>query len=104
MTSSVKIQNPKTPLSQKSAVNDSDLLNTALATEKNMSNSYAIAMNEASNGKIYSLLFDIMKETSQQHRKLFDLQFQHGWCSLTPVAPAEVTALYQEYHEYKQQL
>jgi spore coat protein CotF len=104
MTSSVKIQNPKTPLSQKSAVNDSDLLNSALATEKNMCNSYAIAMIEASNGKLNALLFDMMKETSQQHRKLFDLQFQHGWCSLTPVGPAEVTALYQEYNEYRQQL
>ncbi len=104
MTSSKKIQNPKTQLSKKSAVNDSDLLSAALATEKNMCNSYAIAMPEASNAKFYSLLFDMMKETSQQHRKLYDLQFQHGWCSLTPAEPSEVAALHQEYTEYKQQL
>ncbi|MEK4404451.1 spore coat protein [Sporosarcina sp. FSL K6-6792] len=104
MTSTKKIQNPKTQLSKKSAVNDSDLLSSALATEKNMCNSYAIAMPEASNSKFYSSLFDMMKETSQQHRKLYDLQFQHGWCSLTPAQSSEVAALYQEYIEYKQQL
>lgn len=104
MTTFEKISNPKSPLSKKSAVNDADLLNTAIATEKNMCNSYIIAMNEASNGKFYSLLFDMMKETSQQHRKMFDLQFQHGWCSLTPAPTAEITALNQEYTEYRQQL
>jgi len=104
MTTSKKIKNPKTQLSKKSATSDSDLLSSALATEKNMCNAYAIAMPEASNSKFYSLLFDMMKETSQQHRKLFDLQFQHGWCSLTPADPNEVKALYQEYVEYKQQL
>lgn len=104
MTSSKKIQNPKTQPSKKNAFNDSDLLSAAIATEKNICNYYAIALPEMSNAKIYSLLFDIMKATSQQHRKLYDLQFQHGWCSLIPAEPNEVTALYQEYSEYKAQL
>ncbi len=104
MTSTQKIENPKTPLSQKSTINDFDILSAALATEKNLCISYALAMNEASHNKFNSLLFDLFKETSQQHRKLFDLQFQHGWRSFTPAAPEEIAALKKEFTEYRQQL
>lgn len=104
MTSTKKIENPKTPLSKKSTVNDSDILSAALATEKNLCISYVMAMNEASHSKFNSLLSEMFKDTSQQHRKLFDLQFQHGWRSLTPAPPEEIATLKQEFTEYRQQL
>lgn len=104
MTSSKKIENPKTPLSKKSTINDYDILSAALATEKNLCISYTTAMNEASHSKLNALLSDMFKDTSQQHRKLIDLQFQHGWRSLTPAAPEEIAALKEEFNEYKQQL
>ncbi len=104
MTTSKKIENPKTVTSQKSAVSDADLLSTAIATERNLDSSYTYAMHEASHRKFYSLLFDMLKETSQQHRKLVELQFQHGWSSLTPASSEEVEALKQEFTDYRQQL
>ena len=104
MISSQKIENPKTKLSEKSTINDEDLLSTLLQTEKNLCNSYATAMHNASNEKLYLLLFGMLNDTSQQHRKLFDLQFQHGWCSLTPAATTDIKAIEQEYNEYRQQL
>lgn len=104
MTFFNKIKNPKTQVSTKSNVNDSDLLNAALATEKNMCNLYAKAMQEASHDNFYLLLFDMFKEVSREHRKLVDLQFQHGWLSLTQAPTAEVVALEQEFNNAKQQL
>ena len=104
MTSSKKIENPKTPHSQKSGSNDYDLLCTALATEKNLDNSYAAALHEVGHKMFYSLLFDLLKDTSLQHRKLLDLQFQHGWISIIPAAPEEIEVLKQEFTDYRQQL
>ena len=104
MTYSQKIENPKTKLSGKSAINDEDLLSTVLSTEKNLAHTYEMAIHNASHEALHSLLFDMLKVTSNQHRKLLDLQFQHGWCSLTPANPSEIKALEQEYSEYRQQL
>ncbi len=104
MTFSNKIENPKTPISGKSGYNDIEILRAALSTEKNLGNTYTIAMHEASHEKLYTLIFDMLKETSQQHRKLLNLQFQHGWLSLTPTPTEEVTTLEHEFNDAKQQL
>ena len=66
------------------------MLSTALATEKNMCNSYAIAMPEASNAKFYSLLFDDDEKNISATSEIVILQFQHGWCSITPAEPSEI--------------
>ncbi|HJF31254.1 MAG TPA: spore coat protein [Sporosarcina psychrophila] len=104
MTSSKKSENQKTPHSQKTGVNDYDLLSAALATEKNLTNSYVTTLQEVSQKMFYSLLLDMLKETTQQHRKLLDLQFQHGWSPFSPAAPEEIAALKQEFSDYRQQL
>ena len=99
-----KIENPQTPPPEKSKFNDNEILRAALATERNLFNSYTTAMLGASHEKLYKLIFDMLKETSQQHRKLVDLQFQHGWLSLTPAPTAEVKTLEKEFSDAKQQL
>jgi len=104
VTTSKKIENPKRKHSQKSGVNDHDLLSAALATEKSLDIIYVTAMHEVGQNMFYSLCFDLLKETSLLHRKLLDLQFQHGWSSLVPAAPEEVEALKTEFTDYRQQL
>lgn len=104
MTFSNKIENPQTPPPEKSAFNDNEILRAALATERNLCTNYTTAMLGASNEKLNKLLFDMLKDTSQQHRKLVDLQFQHGWLSLTPAPTEEVKALEQEFTAAGQQL
>ena len=104
MTFSNKIENPQTSTPEKANFNDNEILRAALSTEKGLCNTYTTAMLGASNEKLYKLIFDMLKETSQQHRKLVDLQFQHGWLSLTPAPTAEVKALEQEFTDAKQQL
>lgn len=103
MTFSNKIKNPQTPPPEKSKFDDNEILRAALATERNLCDSYTTAMLGASHEKLYKLIFDMLKETSQQHRKLIDLQFQHGWLSLTPAPTEEVKALELEFTEAGQQ-
>ena len=104
MTFSKKVENPQTPPTEKSKFNDQEILRAALATERNLCNTYTTAMLGASHEKLNTLIFDMLKKTSQQHRKLLDLQFQHGWLSLTPAPMEEVKALEQEFTAAGQQI
>lgn len=104
MISSEKIENPRTELSNKGKATDEDTLDTMLSNERNLCASYTTAMQSTSNEDFHSLLFDMLKDTSQQYRKLFDLQFQHGWNSFTPVALKEIKAVEQKFNELKQKL
>lgn len=104
MTSSHKIENPRTSLSETSTFNDLDILCAALSTEKYLCNSYMTAMHDASHEKYYTLIFDMLKDTSKQQRKLFDLQFQHGWHSFTQASTTEITELVQHFNHNRQQL
>ena len=48
MTQQQKIQNPEMQIQKTPQMNDRDFINDQLATEKYMTNSYNIALNEAS--------------------------------------------------------
>ncbi|WP_203247050.1 spore coat protein [Sporosarcina beigongshangi] len=105
MNSSNKIENPQTsPPAKNSKLDDQEILRAALVIEKNLCNTYTMAMLSASHEKLYKLIFDLFNKTSQQHQKLVDLQFQHGWVSLTPAPAAEVKALEQEFTAAGQQI
>ncbi len=104
MTSSKRIENPKTELSKKSAITDYDIMNMARTTEKSLCNAYVAAMEDVGHDSLFTLYSDLLKDTSQQQRKLFDLQFQHGWYSFTQADEQAVKTLEQEFTEYKQQL
>ncbi|WP_318616339.1 spore coat protein [Sporosarcina sp. YIM B06819] len=104
MTFSNKIENPQTPPPEKQTFNDNEILRAAIATERNFCNSYTTAMLGASHEKLYKLIFEMLKDAAQQHRKLVDLQFQHGWLSLTPAPSEEVKALEKEFRDAEKQL
>ncbi len=97
MTFIKKIENPQTPPPEKSKFSDQEILRAALMTESNLCNTYTIAMLGASHEKLNKLIFEMLKNTSQQHRKLLDLRFQHGWLALMPASTEEINALEQEF-------
>ena len=74
IVSNQETQVPKTP-----EMNDADYLNDFLMTEKAIDNNYAIAMNEASNNKLYEQIGMLCKDTKDLTRELFNLQFKKGW-------------------------
>lgn len=86
-----KVQNPKTEVPATKEMNDSDMLNDLLETEKNMTNNYSIALNEASNEWLYDELIKLFKDTQDLQREMFELSFKKGWYVLEHAEEQKVT-------------
>lgn len=98
------IQNPETPFPETGQLNDRDILNDALSTEKHLCNSYLTAMTEASHDAFYQLIFSQMRDTSKQQRSFFDLLFSHGWYVLTPTPSKDLQQAVKQFQGYKKQI
>lgn len=98
------MQNPETPYAETSQLNDRDMLNDALSTEKYLCHSYGTAMHEASHDALYQLIFSQMRATSTQQRNFYELLFTHGWYTLAPADANEIQQVVQQFEGYKQQL
>ena len=66
-------------------MNDRDYLNSILEIEKNMSNNYSIALNEASNDYFYEDYFSMLEDSKDMARELYNLMFKNGWYSLEEI-------------------
>lgn len=77
-----KICNIKVEVPSGIEMNDKDYLNSVLELEKNMSNNYSIALNEASNDDLYEDYFSLFEDTKDMARDLYNLSFKNGWYTL----------------------
>jgi spore coat protein CotF len=77
-----KVENPKVELPTSTEMNDRDYLNQILEIEKNMGVNLAIALNEASNKRLYNDIFSIFKDVKEAQRDLYNLMFEKGWYCL----------------------
>jgi spore coat protein CotF len=91
-----KIENPKTPVQEGINYNCCDFVNIAMTIEKNMSNNYSIAIDEASNTNLYNEYFDMFEKIKDNARNLYDFSFKNGWYSLTLEDVNEVRTKLQE--------
>lgn len=66
-------------------MNDRDYLNVVLELEKNMSNNYSIALNEASNDYLYEDYFSMLEDSKDIARELYNLMFKNGWYCLEEI-------------------
>lgn len=96
-----KIQNQKTELPETTALNDSDYLNQVLECTKNMSVNLAIALNEASNQKLYDEFYQIFNDLKKAQRDLYNMAFKNGWYSLEK---AEAIKIDEKVNELNQKL
>ncbi len=92
-----KVQNPKTEIPSNHQINDKDILNDILSSEKNMSNNYSVALNEMSNEPLYHDILTVFLETKTAQRRLFNLLFKHGWYTLERADVNKINEKYQEY-------
>ena len=60
-------------------MNDRDYLTAVLELEKNMSNNYSIAMNEASNEYLYEDYFDMFTTVKDMARDIYQYMYSEGW-------------------------
>lgn len=96
-----KIENEKTQVPSTKDVNDMDLLNDILQSEKDISNNYNLAVGEMSNKSLFKKILELYKESKETAREAFDLAFQNGWYSLEK---AEETKIQQAYDEANSQI
>lgn len=99
-----KVENPQTEVPKTEQMNDRDYMNDILETEKNMSVNMTIALNEASNEKLYNELFDIFKDIKQSQRTLYECMFKNGWYSLEKAEEQKITQTHNKLEQKYQEL
>ncbi|WP_062354480.1 spore coat protein [Bacillus kwashiorkori] len=98
-----KIQNPTTQLHKSPEMNDRDFINDMLATEKYMTASYSVALNEASHQPLYEDILNIFTETQNCQRELFNLMFKKGWYGFDAAEQQKLQQSYQQFQGYSNQ-
>jgi spore coat protein CotF len=100
------IKNPKPPGEPQvkgPQMNDRDYLNDLLATEKYLTDGFNVAVREASHDQLYQDWLQILQETHQASRDIFNLMFQKGWYKLEAEQQQKLDQAYQQFSGYSSQ-
>ncbi|TKC19208.1 spore coat protein [Robertmurraya kyonggiensis] len=101
-----QIANPSTgqlPKVKTPEMNDRDFINDGLATCKYLTDSLNIAVREASHEQLYKDLLQMLEETHDSARHLFDVMFQNGWYKLEAAEQQKIDQAYQQFSNYSTQ-
>ncbi len=91
-----KIKNEKTPVPSTKEMNDTDVLNDLLHSEKEMSSNYNTATGEMSNKTLYKKIMELMSEIKEAEREAFDLLFKNGWYTLEKEEETKINQAYSD--------
>lgn len=91
-------QQPKTP-----AINDRDRLNDMLLTEKYLTDGLNVFAREASHQALHRDVMQILNQTHQAARELFNLMFEKGWYTLQAEQPSHIAQQHQKFAGYQSQ-
>lgn len=86
-----KVENERVQVPSTQKLNDCDILTQILESEKNMGNNLNIALNEASNEKLYQEFFSIFMNIRNLQREIYELMFSKGWYSLESAESNKIT-------------
>ncbi|MBT2755036.1 spore coat protein [Mesobacillus foraminis] len=103
---SSKIANPQTgelPKVKSPGMNDRDFLNDGLSTCKYLTDSLNIAVREASHEQLYNDMAEILKETHDSCRNMFNLMFQHGWYKMEAEDQKKIDQAHKQFSNYSTQ-
>lgn len=89
-----KICNKEVKVPATMCLNDRDYLLDVLESEKNMAVNLSIALNEASNEKLYGIIEEIADQVKALQRKLYNLAFQNGWYILEEISQKKMDEKY----------
>lgn len=84
-------------------MNDRDFVNDGLSTCKYLTDSLNSAVREASHVQLHGELMQILTETHQSARDLYNLMFQHGWYKLEAEEQQKIDQAYQQFNGYSSQ-
>lgn len=100
------VKNPQTgqlPQVKGPEMNERDFINDILATEKYITDNFNIFAREASNQRLYQDVMDILNESHQAARNLFNMMFKKGWYSLTAAQQQDIQQTAQQFQNYQSQ-
>lgn len=73
---------------------EKEIINDMLISEKHLVSVYSTFLNEASNNTIYQELLTLIKEASEQKNKLFEIMLTNNWYQLEA---ADANKINQKY-------
>ncbi|GAA4713431.1 spore coat protein [Brevibacillus fulvus] len=100
------IANPQTgqlPKVKSPEMNDRDFINDALATCKYLTDSLNVAVREASHRELYEEMLQILTETHQSAREMYEVMFRKGWYKLEAEEQQKLQQTYQQFSNYASQ-
>lgn len=100
------IKNPKPanePQVKGPQMNDRDFLNDILLTEKYLTDSFNVAVREASHDSLHQDYMTILMETHQAQRHAFNLMFQKGWYKLEAEQQQKLDQAHKQFSNYSSQ-
>ena len=103
MNQQQKIQNPEMQVPKTPQMSDRDFINDQLTTEKYMTSSYNIALNEASHSQLYNDLAGIYQESQDCQRELYNMMFRKGFYALEAADQQKLDQSYQQFSGYSSQ-
>lgn len=84
-------------------MNDRDIINDVLATEKYLAHGYNTAVNEASTDELFQTQLKMLNEVHQAQRNLYNLMHQKGWYKLDNADAMQVSKKAQQFANYRTQ-
>lgn len=99
------IRNPSTsvPTVKGPEMNDRDLLNDILATEKYITDNFNVFTREASHEQLHQVTMGILNESHQAARDAYDIMFKKGWYTLTSAQGQALQQLQEQFGSYATQ-
>jgi spore coat protein CotF len=83
--------------------NDLDRITDILSTEKHLTNSYSVGLNEMQNPKLRKVIQEVLKNTQDAQAQIFDQMFQKGWYKMKVADKQEVEAAKTQFTNYSTQ-
>ena len=83
---------------------EEDILNDVLLSEKNMSNSYSVAINEMSSDKLYKKIMNFFDDTKEIAREIFTFMQSNGLYELSSETEEKIEDSCTKYEEKKEEL
>jgi spore coat protein CotF len=100
------IQNPQSgtlPKEKGPQMNDRDILNDVLATEKYLTDNYNVFAREASYPTLHNDVESILCDTHKAARNSFNAMFQRGWYKFEGVEQQKLQQAQQQFSGYLSQ-
>ena len=82
------------------AMNNRDLLNDILASEKYLTDGFNVFVRETSHRELYQDIRQILLETHDCARELFNLMFKDGFYSFQAAQAQDIEQVKQKYSQY----